>query len=46
VADLPTAGLPAPARVEFSFRWQETGRWEGKDYSVQIPDTHASGLLA
>jgi glucoamylase len=36
VADLPTAGLEAPARVDFTFRWLASGRWQGKDYSVQI----------
>jgi glucoamylase len=36
LADLPTAGLPAPAYVVFTFRWRDSGYWEGKDYSVQI----------
>lgn len=36
LAELPTAGLASGATVRFTFRWQETARWEGKDYAVRV----------
>jgi hypothetical protein len=41
IVDLPTMGLPAGGRVQFTFRWPETGRWEGRDFAVEIvhPET-------
>ena len=36
VADLPTQGLPAGTKVDFTFYWPEAGHWEGKNYMVQI----------
>ena len=36
VADLPTERLPAGARVRFTFRWRDSARWEGRDFSVEI----------
>jgi len=36
VADLPVTGLAVGATVRFTFRWRETGTWEGQDYEVAI----------
>jgi len=36
VADLPTAKLPGDSRVEFTFHWTEPGRWEGKNFAVNV----------
>lgn len=36
LADLPTANLSAGSTVLFTFRWQQTGTWEGEDFIVQI----------
>jgi glucoamylase len=36
VADLPTAGLPDGALVDFTFRWPAAGRWEGRDFRVEV----------
>jgi len=35
-ADLPLAGLPDGARVEFTFFWPQAGRWEGSDFGVDV----------
>jgi hypothetical protein len=36
VADLPTNGLAASARVLFTFYWPDAGRWEGADFAVTL----------
>ncbi len=36
VATLDTGRLPPGARVDFTWRWQETGAWQGRDYGVVI----------
>ena len=36
VADLPTRGLAASARVLFTFYWPDAGRWEGTDFAVTL----------
>ncbi len=38
VADLETGTLGAGERATFTFRWPEVGRWEGKDFVVEIGD--------
>lgn len=38
VADLSIARLGAGTAVQFTFRWRETGSWEGQDYEVLIAD--------
>ena len=35
-ADLPTDRVTAGARIAFTFRWPEAGRWEGTDFEVAI----------
>lgn len=35
-ADLPTADLPAGTAIEFTFRWPEAEKWEGKNFRVAI----------
>ena len=35
-ADLPTADLMAGTVIEFTFHWPETGKWEGKNFRVDI----------
>jgi glucoamylase len=34
VASLDTALLPPDARVEFTWKWQETGAWHGRDFEL------------
>lgn len=34
--ELPCAGLAAGANVVMTFRWQERGEWEGRDYRIAI----------
>jgi glucoamylase len=34
VASLDVAGLPPKARVEFTWRWQDTDGWHGQDYEL------------
>ena len=36
IADLPTERLPAGVNINFTFYWQESGRWENMDYAVII----------
>ena len=36
LVDLPTDALPAGGAVEFTFRWTEVDRWEGKDFRVVL----------
>ena len=36
VADLPTRGLAASARLLFTFYWPDAGRWEGADFAVTL----------
>ena len=36
VADLPVRGLIAGQCVDFTFRWSDSGRWEGQDFRVDI----------
>ena len=38
VADLPTEELRAGTEVRFTFRWRESARWEGIDFTVGIPE--------
>jgi glucoamylase len=35
-ADLPTADLIVGTVIEFTFHWPETGKWEGKNFSITI----------
>ena len=35
-ADLPTAELRPSSAVEFTFRWQEGDKWEGRNFRVEI----------
>jgi glucoamylase len=35
-ADLPTEKLTRHGAVEFTFFWKESGRWEGRNYSVEV----------
>jgi hypothetical protein len=39
VADLPTAGLGAPACLRFTFYWVEAARWEQRDYCAIVTET-------
>jgi glucoamylase len=36
VAALDVGRLPQGERVDFTWRWQETGAWQGRDYKVTI----------
>jgi glucoamylase len=36
VATLDVGCLPPGERVDFTWRWQETGAWQGRDYRVVI----------
>jgi glucoamylase len=36
VADLPVQALGAGATVQFTFRWQDDGQWEGTDHEVLV----------
>ena len=36
VADLPTASLAVGSRIQFTFLWPATGRWEGSDFLVTV----------
>ncbi len=36
VAQLPTSDLAAGARIVFTFYWEDQGRWEGRDFSVDV----------
>jgi glucoamylase len=36
VADLPTGRFPSGTRVEFTFHWIESGRWEGANFGVGV----------
>ena len=38
-AALATAALPAGTRIDFTWRWQEGGRWVGRDHSVTVMAT-------
>jgi glucoamylase len=38
LADLPTESLPGGSEVIFTFRWQKTGRWEGRDFHVLVEE--------
>ncbi len=40
LADLPTAALPADSHVDFTMRWRDADRWEGRDFRTSI--TNAS----
>jgi hypothetical protein len=35
-ADLPAADLAVGTVIIFTFHWSETGKWEGKNFSVTI----------
>jgi glucoamylase len=35
-ADLETAGLPAGARINFTFYWQEAKHWENKNFVIDV----------
>jgi glucoamylase len=35
-ADLPTADLPVGTVVEFTFRWSEVEKWEGRNFRVAV----------
>jgi glucoamylase len=34
--DLPVAGLTAGQTIQFTFRWRDTGSWEGQDHEVVV----------
>ncbi|MDB5957727.1 glycoside hydrolase family 15 protein [Ramlibacter sp.] len=36
VLALPTSGLAAGTRIDFTFLWTDSGSWEGQDYRVDI----------
>ncbi len=36
LADLPTDRLPAGTTVEMTFRWRDSGIWQGEDYRIEI----------
>ena len=35
-ADLATKNLPGGSVVEFTFFWQDTQRWEGRNWQIDI----------
>jgi glucoamylase len=37
-ADLPTQALSGGDKVQFTFYWSHSGRWEGTNFEVQISD--------
>ncbi len=41
VFDLPTESIAAGGTVEFTFRWLETGSWEGANFVVLIVEDEA-----
>jgi len=36
IATLDVCHLPAGERVDFTWQWQETGTWQGRDYTVAV----------
>jgi glucoamylase len=36
VADVPSANLRAGGRVEFTFFWTDSARWQGRNYEVAV----------
>jgi glucoamylase len=39
VADLPVSELPPGSTVQFTFRWRNSGQWQGQDFEVTVtPD--------
>ncbi len=36
IVDLPVEALKAGQSLQFTFRWRETGGWEGRDYAMLI----------
>lgn len=38
VAELPTDALAVGTRIDFTFFWTGAGRWEGRDFCVQVAD--------
>jgi hypothetical protein len=36
VADLPARRMARGAKVEFPFRWLQTGAWEGTNFVVEV----------
>jgi glucoamylase len=42
VAELPTAALREGQRVDMTFFWTGSNRWEGRDYAVEIRNGDAS----
>lgn len=36
IADLPTQDIGAGGAVTFTFHWNDTGKWEGRDFSVAV----------
>jgi glucoamylase len=36
VGDLPTRGLAPGTQIAFTFHWRDSGRWEGKDFSMIV----------
>ncbi|MBV9523997.1 MAG: glucan 1,4-alpha-glucosidase [Alphaproteobacteria bacterium] len=45
-ADLDTAALAGGTDIDFTFRWESAGRWEGTDYRVTIVDESVPPLSA
>jgi hypothetical protein len=41
VASLDVSSLPPGEHVEFTWQWQESGAWHGRDYQVSISSTEA-----
>jgi glucoamylase len=40
ISDLATDLLPGGAKVQFTFYWPDSRRWEGTDFSVSIDESH------
>jgi len=45
VAVLDTGALPPGSWVDFTWRWQESGAWAGRDISVRVLAREASGPI-
>jgi len=43
IVDLAVAGLKAGQSIQFTFRWRDSGSWEGRDYEVVITDVGGNG---
>lgn len=41
LARLPTRGLKPGVRIDFTFRWRDSGRWQGEDFQVEVASPEA-----